>query len=309
MKDSTRKVMLVGDGAVGSSFAFSLLQHTRLDELIVVDINEDRAKGDVLDLKDILPDMDPTKLHTGSYSDASDCDVVVITAGIPRKPGETRLQLVNKNVKILDSIVTPVVKSGFNGVFVVSSNPVDILTAITQRLSGFPKNRVIGTGTSLDTDRLKVVLAEELAVSTQAVDTMVLGEHGDTSFPNFDEATVNGQRLAALPQMTQEHLADIEQKVRARGGEIINLKGATYYGVARNLARIVQAILEDSNIVLPVSAPMRGEYGLNDMYIGAPAVINASGIAKVIETPLSDEEMQKMQKSAEQLSQVLYSAN
>ncbi|WP_268912559.1 L-lactate dehydrogenase [Lentilactobacillus sp. SPB1-3] len=306
---NNRKVVLVGDGAVGSSFAFTLLQTTTVDEMVVVDLNEEHAQGDVIDLQDTLPSPAPTDFRTGTYADATDADIVVITAGVPRKPGETRLDLVNKNVKILESIVNPVVESGFKGTFVVSSNPVDILTTITQRLSGFPKNRVIGTGTSLDTARLRVIIAKELGMSTKGINAMVMGEHGDSSFVNFDEATINGKPLREFPNMDNAgHLNEIEKEVKGRGGEIISKKGATFYGVAVNLTKICQAILNDADVVLPISAPMNGQYGLSDIYIGSPAVINASGVQEVIEYPLSDRELEKMHTSADKLNEVLVNA-
>ncbi len=307
-----KKVILVGDGAVGSSYAFAMLQNNGADEMVIVDVKEDHTNGDVLDLEDVLPMTSPMKLRSGSYADAADADLVVITAGVPRKPGETRLDLVAKNARILESIVKPIVDSGFNGIFLVSSNPVDILTTITQQISGFPRERVIGTGTSLDTARLQVALAHRFDVSTQNIDAMILGEHGDSSFAAYDEATVNGRPLkdvAMEKDISADELADIEAGVRGKGGQIIKLKGATFYGVAISLMRLSKAILYNQNVVMPVSAPLTGQYGLKDVYIGNPAVINASGIAKVIEEPLSASEVAKMQKSAKQMNDVLMGAN
>ncbi|MGM9892399.1 L-lactate dehydrogenase [Limosilactobacillus sp.] len=300
------KVLLVGDGAVGSSFAYSLLQTTQdVDELVIVDLNQDKAHGDALDLQDITPLVSPTNIRAGEYADASDADVAVITAGVPRKPGETRLDLVNKNVKILKSIVKPIVDSGFHGIFVVSSNPVDILTTLTQRLSGFPKERVIGTGTSLDSARLNVLLAQKLDVPVSEIDAHIMGEHGDTSFAAFDEATVNGEALKSATDLTADDYVALEEGVKKRGGEIIARKGATFYGVAKCLAYIVKAILENRNVTLPISAPLDGEYGVKDLYLGVPAVINTSGIVKVIEHNLSAEESKKMEHSAAKMKEVL----
>ncbi|KRK80394.1 L-lactate dehydrogenase [Companilactobacillus nodensis] len=301
------KVLLVGDGAVGSSFAFSLLQNTDfLDELVIVDIKQDKIQGDALDLEDVTSMSSPVDVHAGTYDDASDADIAVITAGIPRKPGESRLDLVAKNEKILKSIVTPIVESGFNGIFVVSSNPVDILTTLTQRLSGFPREKVIGTGTSLDSARLHVVLAKACHVPVNQVNAYVLGEHGDTSFVNFDEALIDGKPLSDCLDLTDDVKADIETQVRKKGGKIIGLKGATFYGVARSLSQICKAILENQDTVMPVSAPINNHYGLSDeLYIGTPAIINGSGIAGVIETALSHEEVAKMQHSATKMQEVL----
>lgn len=302
-----RKVLLVGDGAVGSSFAFSLLQNCGIDELVIVDIQKDHAEGDSLDLEDVTPMMLPAQVRTGEYADASDADIVVLTAGVPRKPGETRLDLVNKNTKILESIVTPIVNSGFSGCFVVSANPVDILTTLTQHISGFPKNRVIGTGTSLDSARLQVALAKELDVSTSDVDAYVLGEHGDSSFAAYNEATVSGRPLLSLGIST-DRLAEIETDVKKKGGQIIGRKGATFYGVAVSLMKICRAILMDENLVMPISAPLDGQYGLKDVYLGTPAVINASGIRQVIEVSLTDAESVKMVNSAKKLNEILLAA-
>lgn len=305
MKINQRKVLLVGDGAVGSSFAFSLLQNCQVDELVITDLKKDHVNGDVADLEDIIPLESNTKISAGEYSDAQDAAIVVITAGVPRKPGESRLDLVQKNYQILKAIVEPIVASGFQGCFVVSSNPVDILTTLTQKLSGFPKNKVIGTGTSLDTARLKVALAQKLNVAVNDINSYVLGEHGDSSFVNFEETTVLGRPLAELITLAETDKEELEQQVRSKGGYIIQNKGATFYGVARCLAQICQAILDNQNLVVPISAPLNGEYGLYDMYLGSPAIINNEGIAQVIATPLSQDELKKMKISATQLAAIL----
>lgn len=300
------KVVLVGDGAVGSAFAFSLLQSNReVDELVIVTRQHDKAVGDALDLADITPLTGPTDVFAGNYEDAHDADVVVITAGVPRKPGESRLDLIHKNVKILKEIIKPIIASGFKGVFVISSNPVDLLTTLTQQISGFPKERVIGTGTSLDTMRLRLILSQRLNISVNAVDAQVLGEHGDSSFVTFDEAMINGQPLNKIIQLTPEEKDEIEEQVRRAGAKIIQHKGATFYGVAKCLSSIVCAIIESQNTVIPVSAPLTGQYGINDLYLGSPAIINRQGIGQVIEYQLSPTELAKMHTSAEQLSAVL----
>lgn len=302
----TRKVLLVGDGAVGSTFANDLLQNCDVKELIICDVAKQRPVGDSMDLEDITPFMGQTDIHPGEYSDAKDADVCVITAGVPRKPGETRLDLVAKNVKILKSIVKPVVDSGFHGIFVVSANPVDILTTLTQKLSGFPKNKVIGTGSSLDSMRLRVELAKKVGVPVSKVNSMVLGEHGDTSFENFDESTINGKPLKSYDELSDDVLAQVETDIRKKGGKIIANKGATFYGVAMMLTQIVSAILDNRSIVLPLSAPVKGKYGINhELYLGTPAAIDGSGISDVIETELSDDEKKKMLNSADKMQEVL----
>lgn len=301
-----RKVFLVGDGSVGSAFANDLLQNVNIDELVIADVATERAVGDALDLEDITPVVGEVNIHQGNYDEAKDADVVVITAGVPRKPGETRLDLVNKNVTILKSIVKPVVDSGFKGIFVVSANPVDILTTLTQKISGFPKNKVIGTGSSLDTARLRVELAKELNKPVSSVDAYVLGEHGDTSFENFDEALVANKPVKSYSKMTEDKLSEIEKTIRGKGGEIIKRKRATYYGVAMMLTQIVKAVLTNVSIALPISAPVKGKYGISDdLYLGTPGIIGSNGIQAIIETPLSDVEKSKMLNSAEKMQEVL----
>ncbi len=284
----------------------SLLQTTsEVDQLVIVTRNHEKAAGDALDLADITPLTSPVEVKAGDYADAHDADVVVITAGVPRKPGESRLDLIHKNVAILKQIVTKITATGFKGIFVISSNPVDLLTTMTQRFSGFPKDRVIGTGTSLDTLRLRLFLSQRLGLSVNAVDSQVLGEHGDSSFVTFSETMINGRPLDAIKHFTAEERAEIEEQVHRAGAEIIKRKGATFYGVAKCLSAIVSAIIENQNRVLPISAPLDGQYGVTDLYLGTPAVINRQGIGQVIEYSLSHDEQQKMQASADQLKAVL----
>ncbi|WP_125574075.1 L-lactate dehydrogenase [Levilactobacillus huananensis] len=311
MKDLTtknhQKVVLVGDGAVGSSYAYAMMNQGLAEEFVIVDVIKDRTEGDALDLEDAQVFTAPKKVYSGDYSDCGDADVVVITAGAPQKPGETRLDLVNKNLKILSSIVKPVVDSGFDGIFVVAANPVDILTYATWKFSGFPKEKVIGSGTSLDTSRLRVALAKKFNVDPRNVDAYIMGEHGDSEFAAYDEATIGTKPLKALAKeqgITDDDLAKIEDDTRNKAYEIINKKGATFYGVATCLMRITKAILRDENAILPIGAALDGEYGLNDIFIGTPAIINGSGLAGVIEVPLSDREKDLMAKSAATLKQV-----
>lgn len=302
---SHRKVFLVGDGRVGSTFANDLLQNVKIDELVICDVVKDLTEGDALDLEDLTPFIGPVKVYSGDYEDAKDADIAVITAGMARKPGMTRLDLVAANVKILESIIKPIVASGFKGIFVVSANPVDILTTLTQKLSGFPKNKVIGTGTSLDTARLRVELSKRTGVTVDKVDAYVLGEHGDTSFENFDEALIDHKPVRSYSELDDKALEEVEQVVRKKGGEIIGKKGATFYGVAMCLTQICKAIFDNTARVMPVSAPLNGEYGVHDLFLGTPAVITANGIGDVIELHLSDEEKEKMTYSAKKMQEVI----
>ncbi|MGR3742272.1 L-lactate dehydrogenase [Companilactobacillus sp. DQM5] len=305
-----QKVILVGDGAVGSSFAYAMTLQGIAQEIVIVDIAKDRTVGDALDLSDATPYSFPKNIRSGEYSDAKDADIVVITAGAPQKPGETRLDLVNKNLNILKSIVNPVVESGFNGIFLVAANPVDILTYATYKLSGFPKERVIGSGTSLDSNRLRKFVAEEINVDPRSVHGYILGEHGDSEFAAWSHLTIGGitirEWMAANPgSFTEEKLQAIQERTVNAAYEIINGKGATFYGVGTALARICKALLNDENTVLPLSVLMEGQYGLNDVYVGTPAIVNKDGLRQIIEVPLDDKEKAAMDASASALNKVI----
>ena len=307
MSKNHQKVVLVGDGAVGSSYAFAMAQQGIAEEFAIVDIIKKRTEGDALDLEDATAFTAPKSIYSADYDTCKDADLVVITAGAPQKPGETRLQLVDKNLKIIKSVVEPIVKSGFDGVFLVAANPVDILTYAVQKFSGFPKNKVVGSGTSLDSARLRVALAKKFHVDPRDVSANIMAEHGDSEFAAFSSATIGGKPLLDMAKeqgVSEDDLLKIEDDVRNKAYEIINRKGATFYGVATALMRISRAILRDENSVLPVGAPLNGEYGLKDIYIGTPAVVNASGIERVIEVPLNDREKKAMADSAAALAEV-----
>lgn len=308
MTQKYKKVVLIGNGAVGSAYAFAMVQQGLAEEFVIVTRHKERAVGDALDLEDATPFTSPTKIYAGEYSDCKDADLVVITAGAPQKPGETRLDLVNKNLRILATIVKPIVASGFTGIFLVASNPVDILAYATQKLSGFPKSRVIGSGTSLDTGRFQVAIADKFNLAPESVHAYVLGEHGDSEFADLDEATIGNVPLldyAAKRGVSKEDLLELEDKTRNKAYSIINKKGATFYGVASALMRISRAILRNENAVLAIGAPIEGQYGLDDLYLGTPAVINAQGIASVIEIPLSQNGINQMQASAKEIKEII----
>ena len=307
MSKNHQKVVLVGDGAVGSSYAFAMAQQGIAEEFAIVDIIKERTEGDAMDLEDATAFTAPKNIYSADYDTCKDADLVVITAGAPQKPGETRLQLVDKNLKIIKSVVEPIVKSGFDGIFLVAANPVDILTYAVQKLSGFPKNKVVGSGTSLDSARLRVALGKKLDVDPRDVIANIMGEHGDSEFAAYSSATVGGKPLLDIAKdegISEDELLKIEDDVRNKAYEIINRKGATFYGVATALMRISKAILRDENSVLPIGAPMNGEYGLDDIYIGTPAVINAQGIDRVIEVPLDERETKAMAASAKTLKEI-----
>lgn len=304
-----QKIIVVGNGAVGSSYIFSLVTQNIAQEIGIIDIDVNKAEGDALDLSHALAFTSPKKIYAATYDDCKDADIVVITAGAAQKPGETRLDLVNKNLKIFKSIVDDIVSSGFNGIFLIATNPVDILTYATWKFSGFPKHKVIGSGTSLDSARFRQTIAELVDVDARNVHGYILGEHGDTEFPVWSHANIAGLQIyewvSDHPEIDEEELVNIFFKVRDAAYTIIDKKGATFYGIAVALARITKAILYDENAVLPLSVYLDGQYGLNDIYIGAPAVVNRQGISHVIELPLTDAEQEKFDLSAKRLQEIL----
>lgn len=308
-----KKVILVGDGAVGSAYAYALVNQGIGQELGIVDINKDRTQGDAEDLSHALAFTSPKKIYSADYSDAYDADLVVLTAGLPQKPGETRLQLVEKNLRINQQIVTEIVNSGFDGIFLVAANPVDILTYSTWKFSGFPKERVIGSGTSLDTARFRQALAEKIGIDARSVHAYIMGEHGDSEFAVWSHANVAGVKLEQWLQdnrdVDAQGLVDLFISVRDAAYSIINKKGATYYGIGAALARITKAIFDDERAVLPLSVFQDGQYeGVEDVFIGQPAIIGAHGIVRPVNLPLNDQELQKMQASAKQLKEIIDSA-
>lgn len=304
-----QKVILVGDGAVGSSYAFALVTQNIAQEVGIVDIYKEKTEGDALDLSHALAFTSPKQIYAAEYSDCHDADLVVLTAGAPQKPGETRLDLVNKNLKINRDIVTQVVDSGFSGIFLVAANPVDILTYSTWKFSGFPKEKVIGSGTSLDSARFRQAIAELVGVDARNVHAYILGEHGDSEFPVWSHANVAGLQIyewiKSNQDVDEEAMVNLFFSVRDAAYTIIEKKGATFYGIAVALARITKAILDDENSVFPLSVYLNGEYGEKDIFIGAPAVVNRHGIKQVIEIPLSDAEKDRMKASADQLKEVI----
>ena len=303
---------VVGDGAVGSSYAFALVTQNIAQEIGIIDIDKDKTEGDAIDLSHALAFTSPKKIYSATYQDCHDADLIVITAGAAQKPGETRLDLVNKNLKIFKAIIADIMASGFDGILLVASNPVDILTYATWKFSGLPKSRVIGSGTSLDSARFRQAIADLVHVDARNVHGYILGEHGDTEFPVWSHANIGGLQIYEWvkdnPEVDEEALVKVFFKVRDAAYEIIEKKGATFYGIAVALARITKAILNDESSILPLSVYLDGEYGQEDIFIGAPAVINRQGIQHVIEIPLTDAEMDKMIHSASTLKQILNDA-
>ena len=296
------KVVLVGTGFVGMSMAYAMLNRGGVNELILIDIDKDKTIGEEMDLSHGLP-FAPQKMviKAGDYDECKDAEVVVITAGIAQKPGQTRLELTETNTKIMKSITKSIMASGFNGVIVVASNPVDIMTYVVAKVSGLPKNKVIGSGTVLDTARLRYIMAEYLNVSSKNIHAYVMGEHGDSSFVPWNHAYVGCKKISDVMKDNNHPMDDLEKihkDVVNAAYEIINKKKATYYGIGVALSRLVKAILEDEHGILTVSAYLKdGEYGQDDIYIGVPAIICSEGIREVVNLDLTDEEQAKLDES------------
>ena len=297
------KVVLVGTGAVGSSYAYALMNQGISDEIVLVDLNENKAKGDVMDLDHgIVYAPNAMNIKFGTYEECKDAALVVICAGAAQKPGETRLDLVSKNVKIFESIVNQIMASGFNGIFLVATNPVDILAYATWKFSGLPKGRVIGSGTILDSARFRYLLGEEFDTAPTSVHGYIIGEHGDSQLPVWSSANISGTPIA--PKLSEERKEEIAVQVRDAAYKIIESKGATYYGIAMGLARITRAILRNENVVLPVGSLLEGENGHSDVFIGIPSVINRTGIKKVVELELTENEKERFANSVKTLKDI-----
>ena len=311
MKDS--KIILIGTGAVGSSFAYASTLLGVGRELGIIDINEDKVEGEVMDLSDAISFTKPKNIYKADYSDCKDAEVVVITAGAAQKEGETRLDLVEKNLSIFKDMIKKVVDSGFDGIFLVASNPVDILTYATWKYSGFPASKVIGTGTTLDSSRFKKEIAGLIDIDPRSVEAFIMGEHGDTEFPVWSHTNIGGlpiyEWVSNQSELDEKALLETFEKSKNAAYEIIKKKGATFYGIGMALTALVRAIIDDENSVYSTSSYLNGEYGLSDIYLGVPTIIGKDGAKWVIEIPLSDIEKENMEKSAQTLKNIIYESN
>ena len=303
-----RKIVLIGTGMVGMSYAYSLLNQTVCDELVLVDIDKKRAEGEAMDLNHGLAfSGSHMRIYAGEYSDCRDADIVVICAGVAQKPGETRLNLLKRNRDVFRSIIGPGTESGFNGLFLVATNPVDVMTRITYELSGFNAGRVLGTGTALDTARLRYLLGNYMHVDPRNIHAYVMGEHGDSEFVPWSQAMVATRPIREILEevsadgLQMEQLHRISEEVKGAAYKIIEAKKATYYGIGMAMTRITKAILGGENSVLTVSALLRGEYGQNGVFAGVPCIINQNGIQRVLQLKLSEEELRQFGASCDVL--------
>ena len=310
-----RKAAVIGCGFVGSATAFTLMQSRLFSELVLLDVNMEKADGEAKDIAHGIPFAGQMKIYAGTYDDAADAAIIIITAGANQKPGETRLDLVQKNTAIYQSIIPEIVKRDFGGILLIVSNPVDILTYVALKLSGLPENRVLGSGTVLDTARLKYALGEHLGVDSRSVHSFIIGEHGDSEIAAWSSTNVSGIPLNDFCEMRGHFNHDaamdaIAEKVKNSAYEIISKKQATYYGIAMSVKRICECIVRNERSILPVSAMMHGEYGIEDITLSMPAIVGIGGVETHVPIALSEEEeeeeeeAEKLVESAKKLKEV-----
>lgn len=309
MKVNSRKVAVIGCGFVGSSSAFALMQSGLFSEMVLIDADTKRAEGEAMDISHGISFARPMQIYAGNYDDITDAAIIVITAGANQKPDETRLDLIKKNAAIMKSIVGEIKKRDFGGILLIVSNPVDILTLIALKESGYPSNRVIGSGTVLDTGRFKYLLGEHLDVDSRSVHAFIIGEHGDSELAAWSNARIGGLKVNDFCELRghfnhEQSMKKIFENVRNSAYEIIERKHATYYGIAMAVKRICEAIVRNEKSILPVSILITGEYGLNDVVLSIPAVVDETGVQKVIPIELNDEELTKLKDSANILKDI-----
>ena len=302
-----RKAAMIGCGFVGAASAFAMMQSGLFSELVMIDANRTRAEGEALDISHGLPFARPMKIYAGNYGDISDAAIVVITAGAGQKPGETRLDLVKKNTEIFKQIIPEIARVNRDAILLIVANPVDILTCVAAKLSGFPEHRVFGTGTVLDTARLKYLLGERLSVDPRSVHAFIIGEHGDSEIAAWSSANVSGVPLADFCRMRgrETDLEALAESVKNSAYEIIEKKQATYYGIAMSVRRVCEAIVRNERSILPVSSVQHGAFGIRDVALSLPAVVGKDGVETLVPIRLSEEEAENLRLSAETLKAVL----
>ncbi|MGM9974963.1 MAG: L-lactate dehydrogenase [Clostridiaceae bacterium] len=314
MHIKTNKISIIGAGFVGSTTAFALMLAGVASDMVIVDLNKEKAEGEAMDLSHGAPFVKVVDIRAGDYEDTADSNIVIITAGVNQKPGETRLDIVNKNIKVFQSIVPQVVKYSPNCIILVVSNPVDVLTYITYKLSGFPANRVIGSGTVLDTSRFRYILSENFEIDTRNVHSYIIGEHGDSEIAAWSLTNIAGMSADDYCKQVCEGCdtdfkTHIPEQVKNAAYEIINRKGVTNYGIACAVTRIVEAILRDEKTILSVSSLFKGEYGIEDVYLAIPSIVGSNGVERILTAPLAKDEEERLQESARILKNVISESN
>ena len=315
MFSKTRKVAIVGTGLVGSSTAFSLITQGICDEVLMIDLNEDKALGEVMDLKHCIEYLNRnTKIRVGSYEECGDVDIVVITAGAPPKPGQTRLDTLDLSAKIAESIVTPIMKTGFKGHFIIISNPVDIIAHYVYKISGLPKSNIIGSGTSVDSARLKNFIGDLFNVDPRSVQAYSMGEHGDSQMVPWSHVFIGGKQFSKVISDNKDRVGEVNldklvSDTAKAGWEVYNRKGTTYYAIASATVAIIKAIINDENKIIPVSTLLEGEYGEYDVFTGVPAILNSEGVKEVVEINMTEEELNKFKESNKIIRQYIEKLN
>lgn len=305
-----RKAAVIGCGFVGSAIAFTLMQSRLFSEMVLLDVDFDKADGEAMDIAHGVPFAGQMKIYAGNYEDIADASIVIVTAGANQKPDETRLDLVNKNVAVYKNIIPEIAKQGFEGILLVVSNPVDILTYAAVKLSGFPEKRVIGSGTVLDTARLKYALSEHLGVDSRNLHSFIIGEHGDSEIAAWSSTNVSGIPLDDFCEMRghfnhAEAMREIAEDVKNSAYEIISKKHATYYGIAMAVRRICESIVRDEKSILPVSSIMHGNYGIEGIALSMPAIVGVDGIQTHVPISLNDNEIESLRHSAETIKEIV----
>ncbi|PMQ01968.1 MAG: L-lactate dehydrogenase [Dictyoglomus sp. NZ13-RE01] len=306
-----RKILIVGAGAVGTSFAYSLMQKGLVEEIVLYDIDKNKAKGEAMDLSHGVSFVSPVKIREGDLEEAKDSDIVVITAGAKQKPGETRLQLIDRNLEIFKNLIPNIVNTGFNGIFLIVTNPVDILTYITWKISNFPREKVIGSGTVLDSSRFAYLLSQHCNVDPRSLTAYVIGEHGDTAVPAWSLTHIGGIHISEFCPIcdnkciSKDVMNEIMKEIRESAYKIIQYKGATYYAIGLAVVNIVEAILRDENRILPVSSVIPDLFGIKDVPLSLPSILNRNGIRKVLNISLSSEEKEALLHSAKTLKSII----
>ncbi|MGO4538084.1 L-lactate dehydrogenase [Paenibacillus sp. 2TAB19] len=295
------KVVVIGVGAVGSTTAYTLLLRSRMDELVLIDANVNKAVGDALDMNHGMPFLGQAKVWAGSYEDCKDADIVIITAGAAQRPGETRTDLLKRNAAIYESIITEVLKYNSDGILLIATNPVDIMSYFTWQKSGWPINRVIGSGTLLDSARFRYLIGQQLHIDPRSVHAHIIGEHGDTELPVWSLANVAGTNFSLSDTAKSEIFAN----TRDAAYQIIEAKGATYYAIALALDRIVTAILRDESAVLNVSTLLDNYHGVSDVFMGVPCIVDRQGVREVLDIRISEEEKALLHRSANHLKELI----
>jgi L-lactate dehydrogenase len=298
-----RKIVVIGVGAVGSTTAYTLLLRQRMDELVLIDANKEKAIGDALDMNHGLAFLGKAKVWAGSYEDCADADVIIITAGVAQKPGESRVVLLKRNIAIFESITEQVLKFNKDGILLIASNPVDVMSYFTWKKSGWPSQRVIGSGTLLDTARFRYLIGEKLAIDPRSVHAHIIGEHGDSELPVWSHTNVAGSEI----ELSEEDRNHIFHSTRDAAYRIIEAKGATYYAIALALDRICTAILKNEASVLNISTLLKNYHGIDDVYLGVPSIVDRSGVREVLRFNIKQDEQELLRKSANKIKELIRS--